>query len=86
VGTNGKPATLAMRTAVFDACTRDFRRRHFLAKHGHAALRRTSVVIREYQSDSSSKRPISSLAFGARAGPCPSPRNNEVDRGSFHIS
>ncbi len=73
MGTNGKPATLAMRTAVFDACTRDSRQRHFQAKHGHAALRRTSVVIREYQSDSSSKRPISSLAFGARADPVPAP-------------
>ena len=30
-------------------------------KHGHAALRRATVVIRECQSDSSSKRPTSSV-------------------------
>ncbi len=69
VGTKRKTRDLAMRRGVCDAPTRAPRRRILPTKHGHAALLRYAGVTREYQSDSSSKRPISCLALGPRAGP-----------------
>ena len=56
---------------------RDFRRRSLPTKHGHARLcPSTPRVIREYQSDSLSKRPASSLLLGFGL-PNPSQRKNE---------
>jgi len=56
-----------MRHGTFDPGTRDFRGRFLPTKHGHAGSARIHVrVTREYQSDSSSKRPASSVPWDSR--------------------
>jgi transposase len=50
------------------ALTRAPRQRHLPTEHGHAALRRLVGATHEYQSDSSSKRPVSSVVSGPWGG------------------
>ena len=50
------------------------------------ALRYPGSAIHEYQSDSSSKKPVSSAYQGAPGGPEPPLRWKLVDNRSFHIS
>jgi hypothetical protein len=57
---------LAVRQGSLAPCTRDSRQRSLPTKHGHAVLCSSFRVIREYQSDSSSKRPASSFLLGFR--------------------
>ncbi len=51
---------LSRRRQGASSWTREDRQRFLPTKHGHAALRRPADVTREYQSDSSSKRPAPS--------------------------
>jgi hypothetical protein len=62
-GTNRKTHELAMRQDGTIVWTRAPRLRLFPTDYGHVALRRAIGVICEYQSDSSSKRPVASVAF-----------------------
>ena len=67
VGTARRVRDLPMRHGTFHPGTRDFRGRFLPTKHGHAGSARTHVrVTREYQSDSSSKRPASSVPWDSR--------------------
>jgi hypothetical protein len=54
---------LTMRQDSATVRTRAFRLRLFPTDYGHVALRRTIGVTCVYQSDSSSKRPVASVAF-----------------------
>jgi hypothetical protein len=63
-GTIRRTRAVAMRQRA--ALIRDSRQRHLPTEHGHVALRRLVGATREYQSDSSSKRPVSSVV----SGPC----------------
>jgi hypothetical protein len=70
-GTNRRMRDLIMRQGNLASCqapwTRDFRQRSLPTKHGHARLcPGFARVIREYQDDSSSKRPASPFLLGSR--------------------
>jgi hypothetical protein len=73
-GTNRRTRALTLRRRRYPS-TRDLRPRSLPTDHCHAALRRLAGAIREYQSDSSSKRPASSVAFGPSTGPPPRGRH-----------
>ena len=60
-GTIPRMRALAMRQGGFASWTRAPRQRHLSTEYGHAALR--SGATREYQIDSSSKRPAPSVDF-----------------------
>jgi hypothetical protein len=60
-GTDRRTRELAMRQGIFNLRTRASRQRRLPTKNGHAGSARACArVIREYQSDSSSKRPAPS--------------------------
>jgi hypothetical protein len=61
-GTIPRIRALGMRQGGFASRTRASRQRHLSTEYGHAALR--SGATREYQIDSSSKRPASSVDSG----------------------
>ena len=63
-GTNSKTHELAMRQDGTMVWTRAPRLRLFPTDYGHAALCRAIGATCVYQSDSSSKRPVASVAFG----------------------
>ena len=67
-GTIRRMRVRAMRQGSLASWTRDIRRRYLSTEYGHAALHLYGV-IREYQSDSASKRPGLSVAWGSRDGP-----------------
>ena len=81
-GTNRMNRHRAMRYGDLPT-TRDPRVRLLPTKHRLAAL--PSQATREYQSDSSSKRPGCLVLF-ALPPENPPPSNSAVDRGSLHIS
>src|SRR5579862_3561396 len=62
-GTNRKTHELAMRQDGTIVWTPAPRLRLFPTDYGHVALRRAIGVTCVYQSDSSSKRPVASVAF-----------------------
>ena len=65
-GTNRRIREKTLRQGISDSLNRDLRQRYLPTKHGHAWLCSiTNRVIREYQSDSSSKRPPSSFLLGS---------------------
>ena len=59
-GTIWRTRAVPTRQGMHCAQTRDHRLRSLPTKHGHAALLITIGATREYQSDSSSKRPAAS--------------------------
>ncbi len=63
-GTIRRTRVPTMRQEGFVLWTRDSRQRYLPTEDCHAALPRTLGATRGYQSDSSSKRPISSAVFG----------------------
>ena len=64
-GINRRMRDVALRQASTACRIRVPRQRHLPTKHGHAGLcSSTARVIREYQSDSLSKRPASSFLPG----------------------
>ena len=67
IGTNRRTRDRAVRQGRIPSRTRDVRQRPLPTEHGHAARHRATGATRGYQSDSSSKRPIQSVA----SRPCP---------------
>jgi hypothetical protein len=65
-GTIQRMRVAALRQGGPASQTRAFRLRYLATENGHAALR--SRATREYQHDSSSKRPASSVVFDLRGG------------------
>ena len=82
-GTNRMNRHRAMRCGESSPATRDSRLRLLPTKHRLAAL--PDRAIREYQSDSSSKRPACVVPF-ALPPENPPPSLSRLDRGSLHIS
>jgi hypothetical protein len=76
---------LAMRQGS-DSWTRAPREHALATEHGHAAL--PSGVTREYQGDSSSKRPRRSVSLSLKQSPRPPSSSSGwgLDNRSFHIS
>jgi hypothetical protein len=70
-GTIRRMRDIPMRQGAIGAWTRDFRQRPLPAKNCHAALHWATSVTREYQSDSSSKRPASFVFYGLQNRPPP---------------
>ncbi len=68
-GTNRKKRALTMRQDRSIVWTRALRLRLFPTDYGHAALCRAIGSTCAYQSDSSSKRPGASVAFGTTTPP-----------------
>ena len=82
MGTIRRIRDYARRRRATGAPTREPRERLSPTEHGHAALRES--VIREYQSDSSSKHPVSPSALGARGSPAKltnAKQQNRFDKG-----
>ena len=61
VGTIGEGAKILCGRRTLFSGSANSESANLPTKHGHAALRRATVVTREYQSDSSSKTPTSSV-------------------------
>ena len=66
-GTIQRTRVAALRQGGLASRTRAFRPRHLSTENGHAALR--PGATRAYQSDSSSKRPASSVVSDPQGGP-----------------
>ena len=72
------------RQGVQTSRIRESRRRYSPTENGHAALHAATHVTRAYQSDSSSKQPLSSAAFSPRIRGRPTRKQISLDR-SVHI-
>jgi hypothetical protein len=85
-GNDWRTRESTMRQGGSDPRTRDSRLRPLPTNHGPAALRRTLDVTREYQLDSSSKRPEAPRLLNALKPKPPTVESKALDKGSFYIS
>ncbi len=85
-GNDWRMRETAMRQGCVHARTRDPRQRYLPTNPGPAALHRSLEVTREYQRDSSSKRPATRRLQSLIPDTHPPWDPHRVDKESFYIS